>query len=37
MVEVKYRMQHLLARIVWKSNPKAGLKLVEAAVGESET
>ncbi|KAI5309407.1 hypothetical protein KEM55_003302 [Ascosphaera atra] len=34
--DLKYTMQHILARVLFKSNPKAALKAVDSMVSEAE-
>jgi Cohesin loading factor len=36
MLDLKYSMQHLLARMLYKSNPKAALKAVDGMIQDVE-
>jgi hypothetical protein len=37
MLDLKYSMQHLLARMLYRSNPKASLKAVDGMIQDVET
>lgn len=36
MFDLKYNMQHLLARVIFKVNPRASLKFIDGVIEDVE-